>query len=113
MISKDTGFAGCLGYIVMLAFLMVVGIAAGAYVVMRLWEWFIVPFGAQPLGLAHAAGLSLIASYLTSGLKKDNDDYDKKPIGEVLTRGLIKAALAFVFFLVAGGIIASFMPQKI
>jgi hypothetical protein len=36
----------------------------GAVLVM-LWRWFITPFGAPPLGLAHAIGIAMTVHYLT------------------------------------------------
>ena len=36
------------------------------WVIMRLWAWFIVPFGIQGLTLPHAIGIGLILTFLTA-----------------------------------------------
>jgi hypothetical protein len=45
----------------------------------QLWQWFIVPLGVKPLGIAQALGVSLLAAMLLdhksgSDKEKDKDD---------------------------------------
>jgi hypothetical protein len=48
-----------------------------AFVLMVLWGWFIVPLGVKAVGMAHAIGLTLIASLLTHQAPSDLDDRDR------------------------------------
>jgi len=72
------------------------------YVIMHLWRWFVEPFGIQPIGIAWAAGLSLIISFLTFPARVD----DESSFSFVA----IKAALAPGMVLGFGYVIAGFMP---
>jgi hypothetical protein len=47
-----------------------------AFVLTRLWAWFIVPFGIMAIGKAHAYGLVLVVS-MFKGHIPDRDDEDK------------------------------------
>ena len=72
----------------------------GAFTISTLWGWFVVPFGVQQIGLAHAYGLSIIANVFmgTRGLT------DQKS-GEVLVAGVVMNIFALIF----GGIAVQFM----
>lgn len=39
-----------------------------------IWGWFIVPMGMMPLGLAQAAGVSLVVGYLTHQISPQKDE---------------------------------------
>jgi hypothetical protein len=45
-----------------------------AYALVRAWDWFVVPLGVTPIGLWHAAGISMIVKFLAQ--KNDEDDID-------------------------------------
>ena len=40
-------------------------IVLSGLVIKMLWGWFVVPFGIQPIGIAHALGLGVLCNYLT------------------------------------------------
>lgn len=46
----------------------------------QLWQWFIEPFGIQPIGLPHAIGIVVIASFLTNQYNKDVEENMMKAI---------------------------------
>lgn len=57
--------------VAMIAGLALVGVMIllalfGAFTISTLWGWFIVPFGVQSISLAHAYGLSVLASVFMS-----------------------------------------------
>jgi hypothetical protein len=47
-----------------------------AYVLVKLWAWFMVPLGIFEIGYAHAIGISLVVGFLTSQYipAKDKDN---------------------------------------
>jgi len=61
------------------------------FVLSLCWVWFVVPFGAPAISIAHAMGISLVVGFLTSqsGKKPDPDD----EFAEVLMRGLVQSTL--------------------
>ena len=80
---------------------MVVLTLFSAFTVSTLWGWFIVPFGVQSIGMAHAYGLSIFATLLqgTRGLNSGTDS------GTLLVQGLVLNILSLAF----GGIAVQFM----
>lgn len=72
-----------------------------AFTVSTLWGWFIVPFGAQSINMAHAYGLALFASLL-QGTRGINNGVDS---GTVLIQGVILNIITLIF----GGIAVQFM----
>lgn len=57
--------------VAMIAGLALVGVMIllalfGAFTISTLWSWFVVPFGVQAISLAHAYGLSVLASVFMS-----------------------------------------------
>ena len=44
-----------------------------AFIILYLWKWFVTPFGLPELGYAHAYGLGVLSSYLTSHLKREGN----------------------------------------
>jgi hypothetical protein len=74
-------FAGAIALVFVLCAL---GVIWNGYVLSVLWGWFVVPtFGMQPLALAPAIGLALVASSLTHQYKKDAKS-EKSEIGETI-----------------------------
>jgi hypothetical protein len=56
-----------------LVFLLVIpGAAWSGFVLARLWAWFVVPLGVPAIGTWHAAGLSVLVSWMT-GVVSRND----------------------------------------
>lgn len=37
----------------------------GAFVLVQLWAWFMLPLGVPAIGVAHAYGIGVIATFLT------------------------------------------------
>ncbi|MOA13274.1 hypothetical protein D3C78_1333200 [compost metagenome] len=66
-----------------------------AFTLSTLWAWFIVPLGVSSIGLAHAYGVSLIASVLL-GVRGIGDDASKNLIMGIILN-LLALALAFGF----------------
>jgi hypothetical protein len=93
-------------------FLCLVAIPLGmiwnAFVVTKLWAWFIVPiFGLAPLALVPAMGVVLVIAYLT------HQTPTKSKSGDDITEGFIHALCVVVLkpaiALVVGWIILQFM----
>ena len=72
----------------------------GAFTIATLWGWFVVPFGVQTISLAHAYGLSVLASVFmsTRGL-----------VGQKAATTLLQGVMLNVFALILGGIAVQFM----
>lgn len=67
-----------LGGIVGVVTLMVVGAVLNGYALSVLWGWFVVPtFGAPPLLIVPAIGISLVVSYLTHQMPNSKDEDDR------------------------------------
>ena len=73
----------------------------GAFTISTLWGWFVVPFGVQTISLAHAYGLSVLASVFVStrGLSNNTKAADTLLTGVMLN----------VFALLFGFIAVQFM----
>lgn len=75
------------------------------FVLCKLWLWFATPFGAPPIGIAHALGLSLLLK-LASGIKRDDDERDwLLSWAKTITRGVAVSLMA----LAIGAIVQTFM----
>jgi hypothetical protein len=51
--------------------------ALNGFMLSYLWEWFVVPLGAPPIGLLHAIGIAVLVSMLTfegGGRAGDGED---------------------------------------
>lgn len=48
-------------------------IVAYAFVLAVLWGWFVVPFGVQDIGMAHAYGLAVLVTMVAKNLRRDSD----------------------------------------
>lgn len=94
MATKDSGSWG-----IVLAHLLLVFPAGWwfAFVLVRLWGWFVTPFGMPTIGLAHAYGLSMIGWFVLKDLQK-NDEDEWKELARATVFALFKPAL----FLAAG-----------
>ena len=71
-----------------------------AFTISTLWLWFVVPFGVQSISLAHAYGLSVLASVFmsTRGLG-----------GTKAADALVTGVMLNVIALALGGIVVQFM----
>lgn len=71
------------------------------YVLSIVWSWFIIPFGFDELGVAHAIGLSMAISMFTYA---GSDSKDQDALTSLFSR-ILDPLLALIF----GAIIHSFM----
>lgn len=109
MKTDEMKFSGCLGILGAIPVMIFVATLVNAMVTATLWGWFIVPvFGLPPLGLAEAAGLSLIVSYLAKGTEEDSDQ-KSKDISTMLSISLIRLLFKAFFSLLMGWIIYQFV----
>jgi putative flippase GtrA len=78
------------------------------YALSKLWLWFIVSaFGAAPLGIAQAIGLSLIVSFLTH--QTDSYEDKEKSLNEKMTRAVLLAFMTPAMALLIGWIVKGFL----
>lgn len=80
---------------------MIVLAIFSAFTISTLWTWFIIPFGVQSIGMAHAYGIALFASLL-QGIRGLNGNVDA---GMTLLQGVILNVVVLAF----GGITVQFM----
>jgi hypothetical protein len=74
------------------------------WVITKLWGWFIIPFGIQPLTLPHAIGIGLILTFLTAQtLGKSAETLEEK------IRECVTPVIWPLFALLLGYIVQSFM----
>lgn len=50
------------------------------FAIVKLWAWFVVPFGLQPITIAHAIGIGLIISLLTKQYVPQDKDNKYLPL---------------------------------
>lgn len=91
--------------VAMIAGLALVGVMIllalfGAFTISTLWGWFVVPFGVQTISLAHAYGLSVLASVFMSTRGLSNTK---------AVDALLSGVMLNVFALIFGFIAVQFM----
>lgn len=79
-----------------------VAILSKAFVLTYLWAWFVMPFGLQALGLAHAFGLSVAIKAMSGATISGDDDAP-------LTRGPLIGIILSFMSLGIGAIAHAFM----
>jgi hypothetical protein len=89
-----------IGIIVSTAIVGVIGAYLHAYLITKMYAWFIcTAYGVPPIGMAHAYGIGALLIYLThqdiSELKEDNDD----GFGLSLAKAAVKIIIQFLIFL--------------
>jgi hypothetical protein len=92
-------------WIAVAAFLVPFSIAANAVLVEWCWRWFLVPLGVPPIGLAHAAGIGILATLLTGSLGPQ----DKRSLKDQVTNAIFVAAMRWVIFAVTALVIHEIM----
>jgi len=96
--SEETSAVGCLVMFLATPLLMV----EKGWALTWLWHWFIAePFCVQQIRLAHAIGLSLLASYLFYSISKSV----KQDVGLAITQSALLPLFGFGF----GWVIHQFM----
>ena len=74
-----------------------------------MWKWFIVPFGAMELSVAHAWGLSLTICWFLVALVKSEESSDISEVVPKLIATLINNSLVVTLFYFTGRIIKEWM----
>lgn len=64
---------GCLSLSILVPIFMVLSLLVEGFVVMKLWGWFIVPFGLPFIGYLHAAGIALLHKFVCPIVKNQPD----------------------------------------
>lgn len=109
MSSISEMFFKGIGCFVGFVFIILTSAILRGWVLTKLWFWFVVPFGAPFLGLAHGIGISLICGYLTYQFdKKYPEDEECKNYNKYGSIGFL-----FLYPLMAllfGWITKEFMP---
>lgn len=78
------------------------------FVLTKLWAWFAVPaFGAPPLSIAAAVGISLIVGLVAR--QHPANETEGKTMAEILTHGTVIAAMKPAIALFFGWIAAQWM----
>lgn len=72
-VDNDKEKGGCFVAVLLFAMLPIV-LMWQAFVLTRLWGWFVVPFGIMAIGKAHAYGLVLVVSMFKSHTSDKNDE---------------------------------------
>jgi hypothetical protein len=76
-----------------------IGIIWGAYALTVLWGWFVMPvFGLAPLGLAHAAGLAVLTSFVVRHVPEKATS-TSHAVGVMLLHPLFALAIGWVITL--------------
>ena len=96
--------AKILGFLV----IMIVATLWSAYVLTKLWGWFVIPtFELPELSVAAAVGLALIVSYLTYQHRHEESTGDS--YAEVLMSAIFAAFMRPLFALILGAIVSNWM----
>lgn len=106
---KEKTKSGCGAAVVAMA-IVPFSVALRGWAVSVLWGWFVVPLGVAAIGMWNAAGISLIAGFLTyrSDLTT-KDDNDKSPWDAVI-RATAVAVLLPMLMLAFGAAYRGLMP---
>jgi len=76
------------------------GMLARGYALMKLWLWFVVPFGCQEIGFWHSLGLSALISLLTyDSTNQKQDEAGLKPIINSIFLPLVSLLFGYVYYL--------------
>lgn len=111
MKEDNTGLA-CIGVSFVLGFLVIVvpviSIAVNAFVLMKLWAWFIVPlFGLSELALWEAAGVALVIALLTHQ-ETSTTNSDENSLSNSIARLVSKVFVSPLIYLLFGWIVHIF-----
>ncbi|MHC4621207.1 MAG: hypothetical protein ACYTEQ_25955 [Planctomycetota bacterium] len=104
--NNDEDTSAVIFGVILLILLMPFSAAWRGLVLSELWGWFVVPLGLEPIGIAHAIGLSLAVGMFAQAKSKDNED---KPFMHQVIVAVLSAAIGPAFVWLMGAIIHSFM----
>lgn len=91
--DRNNGFSTCLGIIVSLVVLLVIGTLLNGWALATIWNWFIPSiFGLTSLSLWQAIGVSMVFELFTGTNRsaKDKSDTSGKSYTYVFIEGLVK-----------------------
>jgi hypothetical protein len=77
-------------------------------VLVSLWGWFVVPLGVPGIGIAHAIGISILASLFLFGLATDKSSEEQEGWVKVI-HAFVKALAGSLFAWGMGAIVHGFM----
>lgn len=101
---------GCVGIIFILPIMLVFGSIVNGFVLVSLWDWFVIPLfeSAPELTIPYAIGLCMIVSYLTYHyVSIEEKDYDS--VSEILLAGFVRITVRGGLALLFGWIVAQFV----
>ena len=104
MKEKDGGtvFFSCLGILLFLPLVIVVGAISGGWALSTLWGWFIVPvFGLPSISIVQAIGISLlVGSFKGSSQSSRKDKTTSESLGEITVALLMPPFSVFLGWIV-------------
>ena len=111
MKDSDSKLLGCIGGIVAVLFILIVGTFANGLTLSVLWKWFVVPaFDVPQLTVMQALGLSLVVSFFTADLQKQEADHKKKTSAtESILTACLQVVIKPLVFLAIGWVYLQFM----
>lgn len=75
---------------------IVVSMAIGAWVVVCMWDWFVIPkFNLDPLSIVEAAGLTMLCRFVFTNAKYEDRDNDK--LNEKIIFSIVYPLLILLF----------------
>jgi hypothetical protein len=70
-----------------------------AFVIMMLWNWFVSPLGVMTIGMAHALGINVLVTHLTSNGIQEQDITIKYLVKIYVRLVVVFAIGAFLYWL--------------
>lgn len=90
--QEGAGTALVIGFLVSIP----LGLYKG-WVIHLLWRWFVVPLGVDPIGVAHAWGLSLLVGLMTVQRDSERAETPLEGLFQVVFLSLMLSTLALAF----------------
>jgi len=92
------------GKFMIIIIVMIVTPLINGFVVMKLWNWFIIPiFSLQPLKLIEAIGFTIILAFITAKPSKNNKEED---FWDKLFESVLYTILLGLFTLILGYVVS-------
>lgn len=96
MSAKEDGEKVAMGCLLVLA-LLPFGVAFRAFVLSRLWAWFLVPLGVPALAVGHALGLIALAVLVMPGRTRPDTRPAFDQVLDTVTLGFLLPAMCWLF----------------
>ena len=93
--TDDKGLFSCIGLVVGAIVLLVVGALLDGYVMLTMWDWFIVPLGVTSIALPHAIGISLFTNFFKGRSAKDEDTLAVQ-VGKIILAPLLLLSFGWI-----------------